>query len=357
MSIKQGRIDVHHHLIPPAFVKVMEDKGIDKVGGTKLPQWTAEKSIEVMDTNGIQTAILSLSAPGVHFGEGVGQAKTLARKCNEFSAGLASEYPGRFGSFAVLPMPFTDAACAEAAYAFDTLKADGVVLLGSTDGIFLGDPSYDELMAELNKREAIVFIHPNLHPTSETLGLNIPGFFVEFLCDTTRAGLNLILTGTIEKYPRIKWILAHSGGFLPYIAWRASLANAFPEFVRNAPEGILTYIRRFYYDTALSPSRYSLVVLKELVDPTHILFGSDFPFAPATLVNLECKTLSEARLWNDEEQYGINRGHALQLFPKYKEPMETIIPLPVFEKDSVENKIRKFTSSIAVQLLGRLQNK
>jgi predicted TIM-barrel fold metal-dependent hydrolase len=248
----------------------MAKNGIEKVGGKKLPQWTSEKSIEVMDTNGIQTSILSLSAPGVHFGEGVDQAKTLARKCNDFSAGLASEYPGRFDSFAVLPMPFTDAACAEVIYVFNTLKADGVVLLGSTDGVFLGDPSLDDLMAELNKREAVVFIHPNIHATSETLGLNIPGFFKEFLCGTTRAGLNLILTGTIEKYPRIKWILAHSGGFLPYIAWRASLANGFPEFAKKTPEGILTYIKRFYYDTALSPSRYSLVVLVKVGRDDHI---------------------------------------------------------------------------------------
>lgn len=357
MGITNGRIDVHHHNIPPAFTKAMADRGITKVAGAPLPPWTPETSLEVMDNNGIQTAITSLSAPGVHFGDGVEQAKTLARQCNEFSADMVARYPGRFGSFAVLPMPFTEAACHEATYALDTLKADGVVLLGSTDGKFLGDPSYDELMAELNRRQAVVFVHPNIHPTSDTLGLNIPGFFVEFLCDTTRAGLNLILSGTIEKYPNIRWILAHSGGFLPYIAWRASLANAFPQFVEKAPAGILSYIRRFYYDTALSPSRYSQVVLKELVDPSHILFGSDFPFAPAPLVGTEVKLLSEVGLWTPEQQYGLNRGHALALFPQYKAADEKPGSLPRYDHITVGQRLRrglaKTMASVAIKLQER----
>jgi len=357
MSIQHGRIDVHHHNIPPTYIKIMADKGIDKVAGAPLPLWTPEKSIEVMDANGIQTAITSLSTPGVHFGDGVRQAKTLARQCNDFSAEMATNYPGRFGSFAVLPMPFTEAACIEASYALDTLKADGIVLLGSTDGKFLGDSSYIELMAELNQREAIVFVHPNIYPTSNALGLNIPGFFVELLCDTTRAALNLILTGTIETYPKIKWILAHSGGFLPYIAWRASLANASPEFADKATEGILSYIKRFYYDTALSPSRYSLIVLKELVETSHIFFGSDYPFAPTSIVSLECKTLSEANLWTDEEQYGINRGHALSLFPKYREADETITAAPTFDKDSLAKKLRRFRAKVVAQAANYMQNK
>ncbi len=355
--VQHGLIDVHHHNIPPAFVKVMADKGIKKVAGAPLPVWTPEKSIDVMDSNGIQTSITSLSAPGVHFGDGVKQAQTLARQCNDFSAEMVAKYPKRFGSFAVLPMPFTEASCTEAVYALDTLESDGVVLLGSTDGKFLGDDSYIELMAELNQREAVVFVHPNIHSSSESLGLNIPGFFLEFLCDTTRAALNLILTGTIEMYPKIKWLLAHSGGFLPYIAWRVSLANMLPKFAENVPQGILHYIKKFYYDTALSPSRYSLVVLKELVDPSHILFGSDFPFAPVPLVSLESKTLSEVDLWTEKEQYGINRGNALGLFPKYCEPQEVITSIPTFFKESLSNKFRRFGSKIGVQVVSLLQNR
>lgn len=161
-------------------------------------------------------------------------------------------------------------------YALDELSADGIVLLGSTEGKFLGDAQFDELMAELDRREAVVFVHPNLHKTSTELDLTTPGYLVEFLCGTTRAATNLILSGTMERHPRIRWILAHAGGFLPYIAWRLSLANEMPSYKLAAPEGVLHYVRRFYYDTALSPAPYALSALREMVDADHILFGSDY---------------------------------------------------------------------------------
>lgn len=310
-----SRIDVHHHLIPPAFTKTMAVKALKEVAGAPLPNWTVEQSIAVMDANGIGTALTSLSAPGVYFGN-VQEARDLARSCNEFAAGMATRFPGRFGSFAVLPMPFTEHACAEAIYALDVLHADGVVLLGSTEGKFLGDPSFDELMAELDRRKTIVFVHPNIHQTSTQLDLSMPGFLVEFLCDTTRAASNLILSGTLERYPNIRWILAHAGGFLPYIAWRLSLANALPQYAKQAPQGVLTYIRNFYFDTALSPSPFAMAALRELVDPSHILFGSDFPFAPAIVTGIQVAELDQLQVFDATIKSGVERGHALSLFPK-----------------------------------------
>lgn len=245
----------------------MEAHGRTEVAGAPLPKWTPQQSIEVMDSHGIQTAVLSLSAPGVYFGDR-DAAKALARACNEYAAEQKRQYPKRFGSFAVLPMPFTQDACEEAVYALDSLKADAVILLGSTDGVFLGDPRFEELMAELDRRSAVVLVHPNLHPTSTQLGLDLPGFFVEFMCDTTRAATNLIFTGTLERYGRIRWILAHAGGFLPFIAWRLSLANDMPKLAMKAPRGVLHYIRNFYFDTALSPSPYAMAALLELVEPS-----------------------------------------------------------------------------------------
>jgi 6-methylsalicylate decarboxylase len=230
---------------------------------------------------------------------------------------MAARFPGRFGSFAVLPMPFTEDACREAAHALDVLHADGVGLLGSTEGRFLGDPQFDELMAELDRREAVVFVHPNLHRTSQELGLAIPGALVEFLCDTTRAAANLILSGTTARYPRIRWILAHAGGFLPYIAWRLSLADGLPDFAHKAPEGVLTSIRRFYYETALSPSPSAMAALRELVDPSHILFGSDYAFAPEPIVAMETSALESLTVLDDATKRGVDRAHALKLFPKF----------------------------------------
>ena len=311
-----GRIDVHHHLIPPAFTAAMAQRGLTEVASTPLPKWTVQQSLDVMDLNGIDVALTSLSALGTYF-DSKADAITLARACNEFAADMKVKHPGRFGSFAVLPMPFTAEACAEAIYALDVLKAEGIVLLGSTDGKFLGDPAFDELMAELDRRKTVVFVHPNLHATTDQIGLNTPLFIVEFLCDTTRAAVNLILSGTMERYPNIRWILSHAGGFLPYIAWRVSLANNFPPFVEKAPQGVLTYIRRFYYDTALSPSPFAMAALKELVDESHILFGSDFPFAPAPLVGVEVKNLEEMSVFDARTMAGIDRGHALKLFPQF----------------------------------------
>ena len=168
-------------------------------------------------------------------------------------------------------------------------------------------------MAELDRRKAAVFVHPNIHPTSTTLGLNVPGFFVEFLCDTSRAASNLILTGTLERYPNICWILAHAGGFIPFIAWRLALADGIPAFAQNIPKGVLHYIRAFYYDTALSPSPYALSSLLQLVDPSHILFGSDFPFAPAPVVGLETATLRTSPLLQDDLLAKVGRDNARSL--------------------------------------------
>jgi predicted TIM-barrel fold metal-dependent hydrolase len=316
-------IDVHHHLIPPAFVQAMAVHNLSEVAGAPLPHWTPEKSIENMDAHDIATAVLSLSAPGVHLGGNEWEACDLAKACNEYAAELVSRNPGRFGFFAVLPMPFTEQACKEAEYALDVLHADGVVLLGSTDGYFLGNPRFNALMAELNDREAIVFVHPNLHKTSTELGLDTPGFLVEFLCDTTRAATNLILSGTVEKYPKIRWILAHAGGFLPYIAWRLSLANEMPHFAIKAPKGILHYIRSFYYDTALSPSPFAMAALRDLVAPDHILFGSDYPFAPAVVTGIETKALAALTVLDPPAKVGIDRANALKLFPRFADPAQT----------------------------------
>jgi len=355
MTTPAGRIDVHHHLIPPAFTAAMDARGIKEVASTPLPKWTPEASLAVMDECHIRTAITSLSAPGVYFGDRR-EARDLARACNEYAAEMQQRHPGRFGNFAVLPMPFTDDACAEAIYALDVLKADGVVLLGSTEGKFLGDPAFEELMAELNQRQAIVFEHPNIHATSTQVELGIPAFMVEFMCDTTRAATNLILSGTMERYPDIRWILAHAGGFLPFVAWRISLANNFPEFAEKAPQGVLTYIKRFYYDTALSPSPYALAALRELVDPSHILFGSDFPFAPAPLIGVEVANLEALTIFDPPTMAGIDRGHALALFPRHAMPGESVTPARVKDQPQ-RGPINRYAASRAVKLVEWLRNR
>lgn len=152
-------------------------------------------------------------------------------------------------------------------------------------------------------------------------------------------------------------ILAHSGGFLPFVAWRISLANALPEYAAKAPQGILEYIRRFYYDTALSPSPYSLSSLRELVDPTHILFGSDYPFAPAPIVSTCCVTLDASPVWSDDVKHGIDREHALALLPRYAGAGEAVSAVPAPSGHDLRSMGRRLRGQLARGVLERIRNR
>lgn len=328
-TTKRGRIDIHHGIVVPGWPAAVELQQWAQAAGASLPGWSVQQSLELLDKYGIQTAITSVSAPG-----GGAGGSSLARRCNEFAAQMAVAHPGRFGSFATLPLPDTEQACFEAIYALDTLHADGITLFGSNDGIFLGDPRFDALMAELDRRHTTVFVQPNLHASSLKLGLGTPPLILEVACDITRAALNLVFTGTLERYPRISWILANGGGFLPYAAWRVSLANALPEFNELVPQGVMTYLRRFYFDTAMSSSTASMAVLKELVEPTQILFGSGFPQAPAPMVGEQLDRMKESPLWSPATSAGIERGHALALLPRYRAAGEQVELAPVNESES-----------------------
>lgn len=354
-----ARVDIHHHIIPPAFSAAMARRGMRDVAGAPLPRWSPSRSLEMMDANGIQTAITSLSAPGVHLrpDDAVGDAVALARDCNEYAAEMATRHSGRFGFFAVLPTPFCEQSCREAVYALDDLGADGVVLLGSTQGVFLGDARLDELMAELDRRGATVFVHPNLHATTEALGLQIPGFLLEFLCDTSRAACNLMFSGTLEKYPNIRWILAHAGGFIPYISWRLSLANLMQETSDSVPQGVLTYLKRFYFDTALSPSRTALGALLQLVDPAHILFGSDFPFAPETVTALQVEELDASPLLDAGLRRQVERENALRLFPRHAAAGEQVGSAPAYRSQSLRTRVRRTMMKPVLALAARSRNR
>ncbi len=311
------RIDVHHHAVPDFYVDELERQGRGPTHGRAHPGWCPQSSLDLMDRYGIAAAITSVSSPGVYFGDPE-SAANLSRRLNDFSADMVSRHPERFGFFAILPMPLTGASIAEAVYALDELQADGVVLLASAGDRYLGDPDFEELMAELDQRRCVVFLHPNIHSTSEQLPLDIPGFYLEFMFDTTRAVANLVYSGTLERYREISWIVAHAGAAVPYLAWRISLANAEPQYLENAPRGALAYLKTLHYDTALSPSRYSMASLRELVEPSQILFGSDFPFAPEPLVGVEVEKIQENSLLDGEARRLVLRDNALRLFPRFR---------------------------------------
>lgn len=317
------KIDTHFHIIPPYYAELLHKKGIQP-GGITVPKWSKEDALALMDKNGIEAAILSLSTPGVHFGDDA-EARVQAKRVNEYTAEIVRSEPTRFGFFATLTLPDVEGSLQALDYAYDELHADGVVLLANSRGVYLGDPAFEPLMKALNHRKAVVLVHPGELPGPGVPG--IPSFAADFLLDTTRAAVNLVMSGTTDRYPQIKFILAHAGGFVPYAAWRILLPKvqrenklkqaAFLVAQDAMMNAELDVLRRFYYDTALSSSPTALPSLLSLVGPDHVTFGSDWPFAPSIAVRAFRKELEHYEL-DDEARWHIERGTAETLFPRFR---------------------------------------
>jgi predicted TIM-barrel fold metal-dependent hydrolase len=310
------RIDTHHHILPADYTSALERMGIDAGGGIPFPRWDPASALEMLDRQGIAAAVTSISAPGVHFGDDQA-ARDLTRRCNEISAKLVADHPSRFGAFAILPLPDVKGALVELEYALDVLRLDGVVLLSShSDGRYLGDPLFEDVLAELDRRAAPVFIHPVVPRTSESIRTALPGALAEFTFDTTRTALSLIFGGTLERRPNLAPILSHAGGTLPFLAGRVTLFASLPAFREHMPRGAEYYLKRFFYDTALSANPGALSCLRELVGPERILFGSDYPFAPEPIAKLSIDGLANHSGFDAAARARIERANALALFPR-----------------------------------------
>jgi 6-methylsalicylate decarboxylase len=291
-------------------------------GGIDLPDWSPSAALKFMDGHGIATGVLSVSTPGAHLGDDA-EARKWAREVNEYTADLVRADPGRFGLFATLTLPDVEGAIAEAEYALDTLHADGVVLLASNAGRYLGDPGFAPLLAYLHSRQAIVFVHPGELPAEPVPG--IPSLTADFLLDTTRTAISLILSGAMKKYVGIKFILAHAGGFVPYIAYRILLTlvsqeNKARQLLTLADQKhqvprLLAPLKRFYYDVALSSTPAALPSLFGIAEPTHVLYGSDFPFAPPVVVGFMASQYERTPMESATRQ-AIDRLNAGKLFPR-----------------------------------------
>jgi predicted TIM-barrel fold metal-dependent hydrolase len=305
-----NRIDVHQHLLPPRYVQWLRSHGIGDAGGRDLPDWSAVDALALMDDIGTATAILSVSTPGTGPAPDAPEAVRVAREVNDYSAELTKDKPGRFGFFATVPLPHIDDAVAEASRALDDLGADGVVLLANTNGTYLGQPEHDDLFAALDQRSAVVFIHPAELPGPSVPG--IPPFAADFLLDTTRAAYLLVRNDVVRRYPNIKFILSHAGGFVPYASHR--MAAAMIGDSGRSPLDTLEDFSNFYFDTALSGSAAALPSLLAFAKPRHVLFGSDWPFAPPPAVQYFTAGLDGYPGITDHA--AINRDNATALFPR-----------------------------------------
>ena len=306
----EGLVDTHHHMLPPFYLEAVGDKAIRSVTpADDVPRWSPQDDLVVMDDFKVRKAVLSapLGTPGP-----TPQARAdLARRLNEFGAGLVQADPKRYAIFATVPLPDIDASLKEAAFTLDTLKAPGLIVFTNYAGVYLGDPAFDPFWKEMNRRKAVIFVHPISPAHLET---DIPAGILEFVFDTTRTVASLLYGGVTIKYPDIKFIFSHGGGALPYVSSRIegpTRANA--KLRALLPNGVKGELRKLYWDTALCFDATQIDSLLALTDPSKLMFGSDFPFTPKLIFPLSLKSLG-AQL-QPEQTNQIFSGSALRLMP------------------------------------------
>lgn len=309
-------IDVHHHILPDFFWNATNDAH-GPVGGFAPPPWSKQGMLSYMDDAGIDVAITSISTPGVHMGDDAA-ASDLARRVNELSAAMVQERPNRLGGFAALPLPDVDGALRELEYGLDTLKLDGVVLFSNARGIYLGDDRFRPLFDELQRRGTTVFVHPTASPDQSSRNLGLPDTLIDFTADTTRAVAQLHYRGIFARTPNVKFIFAHAGGTIPYLATRFGIVDEMNIIPGGEERGTAAdTLRRLYWDTALSYRDPVLRMLREVVGLDQVLFGSDFPYLRRDLAVNCVRILKQTTELAADERARVMSGNAIRLFPRF----------------------------------------
>jgi len=303
------RIDLHHHFAPPAWMA--EVKGRPLLNAANL-RWTPELSLADMDEGGVAAAIVSITNPGIWFGDKE-KTRVLARACNEFGARLVQAHPTRFGLFATLPLPDVDASLREIGYAYDTLKTDGIGLLTSYDDVWLGNKAFRPVMEELNRRKAVVAIHPTAANCCRSLEYGLGPGSIEYGTDTTRAIIGVAFSGDATRFPQIRFIWSHAGGSLPFLAGRIDGgSNGAKEAL---PDGFMAEARKFYYDLAGAANKGAIASLLQLVKPSQIVFGTDFP--PGGSAASEAAAIAATGMFSEGDLRAIGRDNAVRLLPRF----------------------------------------
>jgi len=309
---KRFRIDVHHHLVPPGYLD--EVAGMRQGGGGRV-KWSPAMSLEDMDKSGIAMSVISLIQPAVWFGD-IEKGRRLARQSNEYAVQLARDHPGRFGSFAQIPLPDAEGSLKEIEYAFDTLRADGIGLMTSYQDKYLGDEAFAPVYEELNRRKAVVYTHPLTPDCCRNIAKGLPPGVIEYATDTTRSIASLVFSGTAARYPDIRWIFSHSGGTMPFLLSRFTRqeVDMKERAKERMPRGVMYELGKFYYDTAQGNHSGALSALMKIAAPSQVLFGSDFPFRDGAE---EIEGLKAFR-FKPKDLRAIERDNALKLLPGLK---------------------------------------
>ncbi len=316
-------IDTHHHILPDFFWRETNDSHVP-VGGLAPLQWSKEAMISFMDDAGINVAVMSVSTPGVHLGDSE-KAQSLARRCNEFAAELVYARPGRFASFACLPLPDIDASLEELSYAVDVVKLDGLVLFTNSRGVYLGDVTLEPVFEELERRKSVVFVHPNPSPDAAAHSLGLPDNLIDFPTDTNRAVAQMHYTNRFARTPNVKYIFSHAGGSLPYLAARFAIIDEMGFIPGGEQRGTAAdMFRRMYWDTALSASDPVLRMLRDVAGIDQVLFGTDFPYLRRDLAVKAKQRILESSESNDSERRAILGSNALRLFPRLHSSVQSL---------------------------------
>ena len=303
------RIDVHYHIAPPPWADALSARHIMQPAWNG---WSPAKAVEDMDRDGVALSLVSITTPGVWFGDAV-KARDLARQCNDFAAKMRSDHPQRFGIFAAIPLPDTEGSLREIEYALDHLKTDGIGLLTSYGDKWLGDAVYAPVFEELNRRKAVVYTHPTAANCCRNLPTGVGPAVIEYGADTSRAIAQLVFGGAAQRYANIRFIFSHAGGAVPFLIERFVVTGREPAAMKSLPHGPEEVLRRFYYDTAQAAMAPPMAALRKVAPVSHILFGTDYPYRTAAE---HAKELRQSHVFSPTELQAIEHGNAAKLLSR-----------------------------------------
>ena len=299
LKVRGGAIDVHHHFQPP--------------GGTGNRPWSPQLSLESMDKFNIGVAILSMTQNGELLYNGTEKGRAAVRAGNEFGARLMHDHPSKFGLMGGIPMPDIDGSLREVEYAYDTLKVDAIGIYSNDNrGRWPGDPYFEPLWQELNRRNAIVYMHPLAPPCCSDLKYGPAASMVEYDFDVTRAVASIVVNGVMFRHPNLRWITVHSGGTVPMLAGR--MKDRVPAGAEKyLPNGLYAELRKWYYDIAHASFPWPMAAMRSFMPESQILFGTDYAPEPIESTVNELPGLKLPRAF---EQMML-RGNAERLFPRF----------------------------------------
>jgi aminocarboxymuconate-semialdehyde decarboxylase len=308
-------VDLHHHVIPDFYWEASNEGG-SAAGGINPPRWSLDGAIAYLDEAGIDVAVPSISTPGVHLGDDAA-ARTLARRVNDYLADLKRRRPDRFGGFAALPLPDVEGSLEQIEYAFDVLELDGVSVMTNADGSYLGDSRFDPVFSELQRRAAVVFVHPIASPDPIAHTLGLPDTLLDYPVDTSRAIAKLHYSNTFARTPDIKYVFVHAGGAIPYLASRFAIVDEMDVIPGARERGTFAdALPRLYWDTALAFSDPVLHLLRSVTGLGNVVFGSDYPYPRDAISIGGLRQLQNTAELDDGERSGVLGGSAARLIPR-----------------------------------------